>query len=228
MRNAFARLMDAIPWIAGTVTYVKHEHQHGRLAITAPWKTVDDLLTVNNLDYLDYTKMKAEHFPMKYLRGEEVWPQADRTERPTMQAQINFIQGGILLSVRAPHSVTDGHGLLVMINVWAAYCRGEDGSLLLGSDSMSRGRLMMGPSTKLTDFPAHIELPSEKPAPAPGLVGIISQLRQWMSSRMRMIIIPALRIASDMITYRSVRMALGPKVLLEFQPIGGQETPQLA
>ena len=215
MRNAFIRLMDAIPWIAGTVSQIKHEHQHGRLAITAPWKTVDDLLTVNNLDHLDYRKMKAEHFPIKYLKEEEVWPQHAWTERPTMQAQINFVRGGIILSVRAAHSVTDGHGLLVIINVWAAYCRGEDGSFFLGSDSMNRGRLMSGPPTKLTEFPAYTEVRDNTPAPALGLTRIFPKMSQWISSCIRMIMIPALRIVSDMITYRSVRVLLGRKLMVD-------------
>ena len=75
MRTAFARSMDALPWIAGSVTPIRHESPHGRLAIAAPWKTVEDLLTVNYLDYLDYSELKAKHFPMRALIEEELSPQ---------------------------------------------------------------------------------------------------------------------------------------------------------
>lgn len=208
MRNAFARMMEAIPWVAGSVTYIKHEHQHGRLAIAAPWKTVDDLLTVNHLDYLDYAKLKADHFPMQALIEEEVWPQSNWTGRPTLQAQINFVRGGIILAVRATHSVTDGHGLWIITNVWAAYCRGEDGSLLLGPDSLDRGRLMSGLPANLREFPTYTELPSRKQAPEHGLAQMFSKLCDWVSTRMGSSLVPALRIMSDLITYRSIRMAL--------------------
>ena len=71
--------MDALPWIAGSVTPIKHESQNGRLLIAAPWKTVNDFLTVSHLDYLDYAELKAEHFPMRALVEEEVWPQTKWT-----------------------------------------------------------------------------------------------------------------------------------------------------
>lgn len=65
MRSAFARMMDAIPWIAGSVTQINQQHQQGRLAITAPWKTADDLVTVNDIHNLDYAKLKMGQFPIK-------------------------------------------------------------------------------------------------------------------------------------------------------------------
>ncbi|CAF9913843.1 MAG: hypothetical protein ALECFALPRED_009119 [Alectoria fallacina] len=219
MRNAFARMMDAIPWIAGTVTDIKHEHQHGRLAIAAPWKTLDDLLTVNHLNYLNYAELKAQHFPIQSLLEEELWPQSQRTARPTLQAQINFIQSGIILAARAAHSVTDGTGLLTILNVWAAYCRGEDGSLLLGPDSLDRGRLMSGPAAKLGDSTLYTELPpSRKQAPGKGLTHTLSKSCEWVSTRMRTGLVRILRTFSDLITYRSIRMALRARKAIDEGP----------
>lgn len=206
LRNTFAQMMGSLPWVAGNVTHIKHELQHGRLAIAAPWMTVDDLLTVNHLDYLDYENLKAEHFPMQALIEEEVWPEP--RGGATLQAQINFIRGGIILAVRAAHCVTDGHGLWTITNVWAAYCRGEDGSLLLGKDSQDRGRLMSGPPAKLSEFPEYTELPSSKQAPEHGLAHRFSKLCKWVSTRLMIGAVPALRIVSDLITYRSIRIAL--------------------
>lgn len=41
MRNAFAQMMDAIPWTAGSVTHINHEHQHGMplQRLGGRWKT---------------------------------------------------------------------------------------------------------------------------------------------------------------------------------------------
>ncbi len=204
MRNAFTRMMDAIPWIAGSVTHIKHETQHGRLAIAAPWMTVDDLLTINHLDHLEYAKLKAEHFPLQALVKEDVWPQSKLTERPTLQAQVNFIQGGMILAVSAAHSTTDGNSLVTIMNVWAAYCRKEDGSLLLGLDSLNRGRLMTGLPAKFRDFDEYIELPGRKQVPEHGLALPFYKSYEWVSTRMKTSLVSALRIFSDLITYRRI------------------------
>lgn len=218
MRDAFAQVMDAIPWIAGSVTHIKHEHQKGRLAIAAPFNNVDDLLTVNDLDYLDYATLKAEHFPMQALIEEEVWPQRKWTDRPTLQAQINFIQGGMILTVRANHSVTDGHGLRMITNVWAAYCRGEDGSLLLGSDSHDRAPLMSGLPANIRDFRTYTELPSAKRLPEHGLSHQFSRMCDWVVTRIGISLLPALGLVSDLVTYRSISMVLRAKRTVDEGP----------
>ena len=207
MRNAFARMMDAIPWIAGSVTHLNHQHQHGRLAITAPWKTADDLVTVNHLNHLDYANLKTEHFPTQALVEEEVYPQFRWTGRPTLQAQINFIRGGIILAVRAAHAVVDGRGLLTILTIWAAYCRGEDGSLLLGKDSLDRGRLMNGLPANVRDFAVYTELPSRKQGPEHGLAHAFFKFREWVSTRLETSLDSFLKLASNLITYRSMSMA---------------------
>ena len=204
MRKAFTRMTDELPWIAGSVTNIKHEHQHGRLAITAPWMTVDDLVTVNELDYLNYAKLKADHFPLESLIEEEVWPQTKLSGRPALQAQINFVQGGIILAIRASHCVTDGHGLMIIFRVWATYCRGEDGSVLLGPDSLERGRLMSGTPANLSDFSLYMVHPREKQKPENGLARVFFKLREWVSNRVKTSSNSALRLFSNLITYRGL------------------------
>ena len=217
LRDGFTRMMDAIPWITGSVTMINLGHQHGRLAITAPSKTVDDLLTVNILEYLDYTELKAQHFPTQAVIeiGDEVWPHSKWTEQPTLQAQINFIQGGIIFAVRAAHSVADADGLFIITKVWAAYCRGEDGSLLLGPDSLDRGRLMSAPPVKLRDDPLYKELPIRKQAPENRLARMFLKLREWVSTCTRTGLTYALRLVSDLITYRRIRVALRARKAVE-------------
>ena len=148
---------------------------------------------------------------MRVLVEEEVWPQTKSTGRPTLQARVNFIQGGIILAVRAAYSVADGHGLLTITSVWAAYCRGEDGSLLLGKDSLSRSRLMSGLPAKSSEFRAFTELPSQKQAPKHGLARTFFKSWEWVSTGTGGNLVSALRIISDVITYRSIRMALRTK-----------------
>ena len=209
LRDAFTRMMKSLPWIAGSVTPIEHRLQHGRLAVTAPWMTVEDLLTVNHLNYLDYADLRAKHFPMQALREEEVWPEPSRGR--TLQAQINFVQGGIILAIRAAHCVTDGHGLWMITNVWAAYCRGEDGSLQLGKDSQDRGRLMNGSQAQISDFPSYTttERPDWKQLPEHGVVRNVANIWKWVLTRLRTgIAVPALRMVSDLITYRRIRIPL--------------------
>ena len=214
MRNAFVKMVGAIPWIAGSVTQIDHE-QRGRLSIAAPWRTVDDLLTVNGLNHLDYAELKRENFPTHSLKDEELYPQSKWSKQPTLEAQINFIQGGIILAVRAAHCAIDGRGLLMITKVWAAYCRGEDGSLLLGKDSLDRGRLMNLPPAKLKDFGEYTELPSRKQAPEQGLARTYFKVRELVSTVMKTSLISTLRLASDLITYQSICMAVRPKKALD-------------
>ena len=211
MRSAFAQMMDAIPWIAGTVTQIHHQHQQGRLAITAPWKTADDLVTVNYLNNLDYAKLKSEHFPIQSLVREEVYPQCTWTGRPTLQAQINFTRGGIILVVRVAHAVMDGHGLLTILNIWAAYCRREDGSLLLGKDSLSRERFMSGLPANVRDLAGFTELPSRKQAPEHGLAHIFFKLQEWVSTGLESSLGFFLKLVSNLIAGRSKSTALRTK-----------------
>ena len=147
---------------------------------------------------------------MQAFEKGEVWPRSGWTERPTLEAQINFIRGGIILAVRAAHSVADGHGLLIITNVWAAYCRGEDGSILLGSDSLDRGRLMSGAPANLREFDTYEynELPpSRKQASEHGWAHAFVKSGEWVSTRMRTTLVTALRMFSDLVTYRSMRIA---------------------
>ena len=79
---------------------------------------------------------------------------------------------------------------------------------MLGKDSLNRSRLMSGPPATLSQFRAFTELPSKKQAPGHGLARTLFKSREWVSTRTGASLVSALRILSDVITYRSIRMAL--------------------
>ena len=79
---------------------------------------------------------------------------------------------------------------------------------MLGKDSLNRCRLMSGPPATLSEFRAFTELPSKKQAPEHGLARTFFKSWEWVSTRTGPSLVSALRIISDVITYRSIRMAL--------------------
>ena len=82
---------------------------------------------------------------------------------------------------------------------------------MLGKDSLGRGRLISGPPAKLSEFRAFTELPSKKQAPEHGLARTLFKWWEWVSTRTGASPVSALRTISDLITYRSIRMALRTK-----------------
>ena len=167
MRSALAQTFNAIPVLAGTVTYIPHASQKGSLAVTAPWRTAQDALSVKDLretDHPTYESLRSKHFPMADLDYSIIMPgrrsmhlpnfQALETdERPVLLAQINIINGGMILGLLMDHFFTDGVGSVTVAKVWASYCRGQDGSRLVSPECVDRTRLMEGDeSGRFEDF----------------------------------------------------------------------------
>ena len=167
MRSALAQTFNAIPVLAGTVTCIPHASQRGSLAVTAPWRTAQDALSVKDLretDYPTYESLRSKHFPMVDLKYSILMPgrrsmhvpnfmALETDERPVLLAQINIINGGMILGIIIDHAFTDGAGSLTVARVWASYCRGEDGSRLVSPECVDRSWLMEGDeSGRFEDF----------------------------------------------------------------------------
>ena len=167
MRSALAQTFNAIPVLAGTVTRIPHASQRGSLAVTAPWRTAQDALSVKDLretDYPTYESLRSKHFPMVDLNYSILMPgrrsmhlpnfmASETDERPVLLAQINIINGGMILGLIIDHSFTDGAGSITVARVWASYCRGEDGSRLVSPECVGRTWLMEGDeSGRFEDF----------------------------------------------------------------------------
>ena len=158
LTTALAQTFSAIPLLAGTVTHLPDALQRGRLAVTAPWRTPEDAIIVKDLrktDYPSYEVLRSKHFPIVDINYSILMPTRrsmhkpnleppEKDERPVLLAQINFIKNGMILGFILDHAFTDGTGSVTIARVWAAYCRGEDGSQLISSDCIDRTRLMRG------------------------------------------------------------------------------------
>ena len=178
LTSALAQTFIVIPALAGTVTYLPDAPQKGTLAVTAPWRTPEDVIKVKDLrksDYPSYESLRSKHFPMDDIKYHLLMPtrtmyeeitdsrQVDGT--PVMLAQINLIKGGIILGIHFHHGFTDGAGSVTIAKVWTAYCRGEDGSHLLSPDIIDRSRLMDGDKgARIEDIRGYFYYPEPKVA----------------------------------------------------------------
>lgn len=185
---ALAQTFNTIPLLAGTLTHLPDAPQKGRLAVTAPWRTAEDAFMVKDLrktDYPSYETLRSKNFPMIDINYSILMPtrrsmhmrSPETDERPVLLAQINFINGGIILGFIIDHAFTDGAGTFTVARVWAAYCRGEDGSQLVSPDFIDRTPLMEGSdeSARLEDFREYAYHPPNPKAstPTPGILSPI-------------------------------------------------------
>lgn len=202
MRSALAQTFNAIPVLAGTVICIPHASQRGSLAVTAPWRTAQDALSVKDLretDYPTYESLRSKHFPMGDLKYDILMPgrrsmhvqtsePLKTDERPVMLAQINIINGGMILGLIMDHTVTDGAGSITVARVWASYCRGEDGSQLVSPECLDRTQLMEGDeSGRLEDFIEYSYRPGPNiSAPAHGFLSrIFTTPYSWIVRSLR-------------------------------------------
>lgn len=183
MTSALAQTFNAMPLLAGTVTLLPNTLQRGRLAVTAPWRTAEDALMVKDLreaDYPSYEALRTKHFPRADLNYSILLPTErsmhipmvkplEMDERPVLLAQINLIKGGMILGFVIDHAFTDGAGSVTISRVWAAYCRGEDGSQLVSPDFFDRTQLLEGDeSATLENFKEYFYYPEPNvSAPTP-------------------------------------------------------------
>ena len=170
LTSALAQTFKAIPLLSGTIAPFPDARQKGRWAVTGPWRTSEDAIAVKDLretDYPSYESLRSKHFPMSDIDYPVLMPtqfsmlfqkvKSPIVEKPVMLAQINYIKGGIGLGMMINHAFTDGSGTVTVARVWAAYCRGEDGSQLVSPDLVDRSRLMEGEnSAKIEDLGDHL------------------------------------------------------------------------
>ena len=144
LKRGLSKTIHAIPAIAGTVQLNPYGPQQGQLMISAPWLTLDELLTVKYHrslgSHLDYVELRARHFPMEALDAGLFIPRPDvvKVEKPAMLAQINMIPGGLILGFSFHHSFVDGPGEAVVLKKWAALCSGENGSKMLSASCLKQ------------------------------------------------------------------------------------------
>ena len=199
LRHAFSQTLRAIPGLSGTVQVID---ERGALAVAAPWNNVDDVFLVNDLRQEggpEYRTLRDRHFPITDLDESALCPLGGRlgvekivpsrgrevkSETPACCAQVTIIKGGLILGLFLNHNFTDGNGAPVVAQVWAAYCRGDDGSRLVTPEMIDRKPVMQGwKGTSLADFPEFEIRQTEEKSPSI-LNHIYTTLSNWLITRL--------------------------------------------
>lgn len=172
LKEGFHSLIQTLPLLAGTVNHLHSTKQRGRLAITAPFHSVDELFQVKDLTShpLSYNDLRLSGFPVNDFRFEDILTIATErgnvygVEKPVMLAQVNFLDGGFVLGVGMHHSVLDGTASVLIMRAWATACRGEDVGTLVEPALVDRGRLLQNPEKEATldGIPEFVDHASEK------------------------------------------------------------------
>ena len=158
--SGLTKIFEALSILSGTIRMVEHDGQKGRYCVSGPWRLAPNRLCINDLSHLqnlDYVELRKKGFPMELLQSRDLLPLAEMgaQDKAVMVAQMNVIRGDIILTLCLHHVFTDGNGTFAIAKVWAAYCRGEDGSELI-SDGMLDGDHMAPASSekaRLDEFP---------------------------------------------------------------------------
>ena len=149
LKSSLQRTFETLPILSGTVQPVRQSEQRGSLCVGAPWNTIDDVFRVNDLTSsdLDYENLRQKHFPMTTSERHDllsILPNPLGAENPVMMAQVNFVRNGMILVQFLHHSFMDGLGGVTIMELWATFCRGENGAELISDEMMDRERLMLG------------------------------------------------------------------------------------
>ena len=179
LKRGLEKTVQAFPLLAGTVQEIQpasDREQKGRLCVSAPWHTISDIFSVQDLtndNTLDYSSLRAQRFPGHKLDATTILPQ-DKELKPNtksvMLAKVNKIRGGLIVVHSLSHGFMDGGGMAVIAKMWAAFCRDEDGSKYLTPRVLDRSRLMLGISdSQVADFPELAHTPSTALMPAIGV-----------------------------------------------------------
>jgi hypothetical protein len=164
--NALAKSISAFPIISGSVGLMEGASQTGTLAVQSPFFTADEILTVNDLrGKYDYEAIRARDFPPDAVDFSLVVPDFSGNHSRVLLAQANLIRGGLLLTVGLHHNVVDEAGIYVIMKLWAAYCRGDDGAILIKPEWTDSTAIRTGEGTGLLEHHPEYRLkPAEQSA----------------------------------------------------------------
>lgn len=172
LRKALALTIEAMPILGGSISLSTNgKDQKGSLNVQSPYFTAEDILSSNDLsNQYDYQKLCSKHFPSDAVPLEEYAPKLFGTSAdsmPVMMAQVNFLNGGLLLFFAVHHCVMDEVGIFNVMKVWSTCARGDSGLDFISSQWFDREPLMQGAGTgKLEDHPEYTLSPEGTPTNA--------------------------------------------------------------
>ena len=146
LKKGLELTLQHLPMLSGTVKLSDTGPQSGRLVVSEPHHTVDEMIVVNDLrahrDY-DYDRIRKKHFPT--YDWESAKPEfyavspTQKFDLPVFKAKVTLIKGGLVFAISVHHCFTDGNGTATVMETWCSYCKGEKPTL--AADSISRSRL---------------------------------------------------------------------------------------
>lgn len=183
LEKGLQQTLVEIPYLSGVIR--EDKDKSGNVHI-APGPGV--LLRLRDLEDdsdVSYQKLKDSHFPLSSLDGEILAPVGMislKPSPPVMAAQVNIVQGGVLLTIGIHHSAMDAAGFATLLNLWASNTKrnfisdgaSEDEAAnpdSLPSSSLDRYPLMkssttanIDPQVKIKDHPQYKLAPTPPPA----------------------------------------------------------------
>ncbi|KAL8741920.1 MAG: hypothetical protein Q9190_005530 [Brigantiaea leucoxantha] len=126
LRKSLARTIQEIPFLAWNV--ITSPEGQGRVALSPQLEDWSSIWRVKDLRSSDsetifMQELQDKNFPMDQLDGELLAPlpvMADSQKpAPVFAAQLNILNGGILLCVAFHHSVLDASGFTTVLKTWA-------------------------------------------------------------------------------------------------------------
>ncbi|KAF2006977.1 hypothetical protein P154DRAFT_615076 [Amniculicola lignicola CBS 123094] len=122
------RLSTSFPWLAGQVVQLDNGDYRITPLEQTPRLTIKDLR--EDLSVPTWATLKEADFPMKMLDESVICPRStlsDSTAKdaPVMLVQVNWLQGGMILSILAQHDTMDMTGQAHVISLLSKACRGD-------------------------------------------------------------------------------------------------------
>ncbi|KAI9840328.1 MAG: hypothetical protein M1838_004123 [Thelocarpon superellum] len=176
LQEGLDNVVKKLPFLKGEVVPCGPEtHQKGRLEVRVDMSVKHVELVVNDLTQgpnrvpWTYAELKQEGFPFSMMDPEillpvDFAPKTNDEVNRVMYSQVNLVPGGIILGSGFHHCVFDAGGILVLIHMWAHYCRKPLWGFPLASASFDRTLLTLGDPAASDSPPASLPgSPTKKP-----------------------------------------------------------------
>jgi hypothetical protein len=129
------KLTSLFPWLSGQVINEGSSPENSGIFKIVPYRGVHagfDIL-VRNYPELDYSEIMKRRVPMDELDGELLSPKRDlsslydlaKSPEPVVVLQLNYLNGGLVLTFTAAHNSMDMNGLGKLIELFGKVSRGE-------------------------------------------------------------------------------------------------------
>jgi hypothetical protein len=184
LESAVLKLTTAIPWLGGKVVNVGSGPDSSGLFQSIPceeFSPPNSILRVKDCTDLlpPYPEIVAAKGPASMLDGAVIGPKnafpvsyedSETDPAPALLIQASFLKGGLILDMAAQHNMSDGGGILAMLNVIATALRGQEiTASTIEAANLDRRTVipLLGPEEPLIDHSHLIRPPPPAVRPPP-------------------------------------------------------------